>query len=384
MAVPPFEVLSPTELRRRDGLKWRRFGPDVLPLWVAEMDVLPAPEVVEALVTAARTGGTGYPAVGHGYGEALAEFAEARWSWSPNPADTATCADVMVGIRILVELLVPPGAPVLIPSPVYPPFMEFTEEVGRRIVPVPLTQAGRLDAEAIDAALADATRSGPAGSLILLCNPQNPTGTVHTHAELSAVAQVADRRGATVVADEVHGPLVPPGARFVPWLSVSPRGFAVTSAAKAFNLAGAKAALIVAGPESRRALRGLPPSVKYSAGHLGVLSHSAAYRSDPAWLDGVNANISANRELLASLLAARIPGIGYRIPEATYLAWLDCRALGLGEDPARHFLRRGRVALAQGPPFGPGGAGHARLNLACSAAVLTEAVDRMASAASPG
>lgn len=380
MPAPPFEVLTPADLRRHSSLKWSHFGPDVLPLWVAEMDVLPAPEVVEALVAAVRAGDTGYPASDRGFAESMATFAGQRWGWQPDPAATATCADVMTGIQVLVEQLVPHGGSVVIPTPVYPPFADFTRQVGRVVVPAPLTAEGRLDPAAIEAAVAGAVRTSATGRpAILLCSPHNPTGAVHTRAELVAVAGIAGRLGATVIVDEVHAPLVPAGVEFVPWLAVSDSGVVVTSAAKAFNLAGLKAALIVAGRDSRDVLGGLPGSVRFGASHLGIVGQRAAYGSDPGWLDSVNANIAANRTLLGTLLAERIPGIGYREPQATYLAWLDCRGLGLGDDPARAFLKHGRVALGQGPTFGSGGGGFARLNLACSAAVLTEAVDRMAS-----
>jgi len=178
----------------------------------------------------------------------------------------------------------------------------------------------------------------------------------------------------------VHAPLVPQGAMFVPWFAVADHGFVVTSAAKAFNLAGLKAGLIVGGPASRAQLKRLPDSVAWGGSHLGVIGHSAAFRADPSWLDDVNANIAANRALLGDLLAERLPGVGYRIPEATYLAWLDLRGVGLGPDPAVVLLKRGKVALRAGRPFGRGGLGHARVNLACSQEVLTEAVDRMAAA----
>jgi cystathionine beta-lyase len=380
MEPAPFEVLSPDALRRRTSLKWTHYDPDVLPLWVAEMDVLPADEVVAALVEALGAGDTGYPPDDHLYAEALAEFAESRWAWSPDPGATATCADVLTGIRVLIEQLVPAGGPVLIPGPVYPPFWLFTREAGRVPVPVPMTSAGRLDPAALAEALAGAAGSGGttgSGAAILLCSPHNPTGVVHTAQELASVAHLAQQWGAHVIADEVHAPLVPAGG-FVPWLSVSDSGFAVTSAAKAFNLPALKAALILAGPQSRQALRQLPQSVRFGASHLGLVGHAAAYRSGGAWLDAVNANIASNAELLAELCAQHLPDVGYSPPEATYLAWLDCRSTGLGDDPARAFLRRGRVALGRGPQFGPGGAGHARLNLACSRAVLEAAVTRMA------
>jgi cystathionine beta-lyase len=379
MSTPPFEVLTEAQLRERASLKWQHHAPDVLPLWVAEMDVLPPPEVVAALEAAVRTGDTGYPRSTREYQEAFAGFAERRWGWAPNPADAHLCADVMTGVRVLIELLVPAGGPVLIPSPVYPPFALFTQAVGRRVVPVPLTAAGRLDLAAIGAALDEQAAHGVAPA-ILLCSPHNPTGVVHTAEELRAVARAADRVGAHVVVDEVHAPLVPDGAEFTPWLAVADSGFVVTSAAKAFNLAGLKAALILAAPATRRLARALPEWVRYSPSHLGVIGHAAALRADPAWLDAVNANIATQRALLARLLAARLPTVGYREPEATYLAWLDCRALGLGDDPGEHFLRAGRVALMQGPPFGPGGEGHVRVNLACPASVLERAVERMAAA----
>ncbi len=238
-----------------------------------------------------------------------------------------------------------------------------------------------MDVAAIDAALAaNPTDAASRRTVLLLCSPHNPTGVVHTAEELAAVAESAQRRGALVIVDEVHAPLVPDGATFVPWFAVADHGFVVTSAAKAFNLAGLKAGLIVSGPASRAQLKRLPDSVAYGGSHLGVIGHSAAYRSDPSWLDAVNANIASNRALLAELLAERLPGVRYRIPEATYLAWLDLRGVGLGQDPAEILIERGRVALTAGRPFGRGGIGHARLNLACSQEVLTEAVDRMSAA----
>ena len=374
----PFEVLRPSDLRRRSGLKWQHYGPDVLPLWVAEMDVLPAPEVVAALTAAIRSGDTGYPGAGRRYAEALAEFAQQRWGLVVEPARSVQCADVMTGIRVLVERITEPGGTVVIPSPVYPPFAGFSRELGRRVVPVPLTSQGRLDLPSIGEALAQVPpREVP---VVLLCSPHNPTGVVHTRAELVELARLSDEYGAQVVADEVHAPLVPAGVAFESWLSVAENGFVVTSAAKGFNLAGLKAGLIVAAPGSTGLLRRLPESVSYGSSHLGVIGHAAAYRAAPQWLDAVNANIVENRTLLSALLAERLPGIGCLTPDATYLAWLDCSGLGLGEDPAHVFLEGGAVALTSGVAFGPGGAGHARINLACSREVLTEAVDRMATA----
>jgi cysteine-S-conjugate beta-lyase len=374
-ADSPFEVLTLEQLRARSSAKWSFHDPDVIPAWVAEMDLLPPPEVIDALTRAIRAGDTGYPGMGEfAYAEAFAEFAARQWGWAVDVAASTVCADAMSGIVGLLGTLLPPEAPVVVPSPVYPPFALFSRESGRRVVQTPLTPAGRLDLDAIDEALA------PARAYLLLCSPHNPTGVVHTEGELRTVAQIAEQHGATVIADEVHGPLVHGSTPFVPWLSVAERGFTVTSAAKGFNLAGLKAAVIMAAPADRAQLQRLPTATRYGASHLGILGHAAAYRADPAWLVRVNAAIAANAARLQARLAERLPSAVLLPPEATYLAWVDCHALALPGDPAEVFLERGRVGLTSGAPFGRGGQGHVRINIACSAAVLDEVVARMVAA----
>jgi cystathionine beta-lyase len=184
------------------------------------------------------------------------------------------------------------------------------------------------------------------------------------------------------VADEIHAPLVLPGAVFTPYLSVpgAESGFSVLSASKAWNLAGLKAAVAVAGPAATEDLVRLPFWVKEGPSHVGVLAHIAALRDATDWLDALLGGLDENRRLLTGLVAERLPGVVYHPGDGTYLAWLDCRALDLGDDPAAVFLERGRVALSSGPSFGTGGAGHARLNFGTSPELLTEAVARMATA----
>jgi len=201
---------------------------------------------------------------------------------------------------------------------------------------------------------------------------------VHTADELRAVAALAAEHGVGVIVDEIHALLVPSGTEFTPYLAVNDTGLVVTSASKVYNMAGIKAGVIIAGPGSRDTLAQLPESVKYGASTIGIRAHVAAWRGGDEWLDAVNANIASNAAYLADLLADRLPEVGYTPPASTYLAWLDCRALGLGDDPAAAFLERGRVAFNGGLPFGIGGEGHVRLNLAASRSTLAEAVERMA------
>ncbi len=361
-------------------MKWRAYPDDVLPLWVAEMDVPLAEPVVRALTDALALGDTGYPA-GTGYAEALAGFAAKRWGWDGLAvARTAIVPDVMLGVVEMLKLVTGPGDPVVVNSPVYPPFYQFVEHMDRRVVEAPLGPDLRIDLDTLDETFRRVTGSGRRAAF-LLCSPHNPTGTVHTAAELSAVAALADRHGVRVVADEIHAPLTAGGAEFVPYLSVpgGESGLSLMSASKAWNLAGLKAALALAGPAAADLAR-LPEEVSHGPSHLGVIAHTAALRDGTGWLDALLAGLDDNRRLLADLLAEHLPAITYRPGEATYLAWLDCRALGLDEDPADVFLHRGRVALNSGIPFGTGGAGHVRLNLATSPELITEAVRRMAAA----
>ncbi|MGW4567092.1 MalY/PatB family protein [Streptomyces sp. NPDC004561] len=377
----PLRVLGLEELRRRTSMKWRTYPEDVLPLWVAEMDVPLAGPVVRAVTDALALGDTGYPA-GTAYAEALAGFAAKRWHWDGIDVErTAIVPDVMLGVVEMLGLVTGAGDPVIVNSPVYPPFYQFITHMDRRVVEAPLGAGLRIDMAVLEETFREATAGGGRAAF-LLCSPHNPTGTVHTAAELTAVAELGERYGVRVVADEIHAPLVTPGVTFVPYLSVpgAARGLSLMSASKGWNLAGLKAAVALAGPGAAADLARLPEEVSHGPSHIGVIAHTAALRDATGWLDALLAGLRANRRLLSDLLAEHLPAVRVCPAEATYLAWLDCRALGLGDDPAQVFLDRGRVALTSGLPFGTGGAGHVRLNLATSPEILTEGVRRMAAA----
>lgn len=389
----PLEQLTIEQLRRRTSIKWRLHPADVLPLWVAEMDVPLAAPISAALHAAVDRGDTGYPGGARGYAEALAGFAARRWAWDDLAVErTAIAPDVMLGIVEVLRLVTAPGDTVVVNAPVYPPFYAFVAHDDRRIVEAPLDVGGRIDLEALTAAFTRARRTSDRVAY-LLCNPHNPTGVVHTRDELAAVAALAHEHGVRVVADEIHAPLVLDGARFTPYLSVAGAhdAFAVMSASKAWNLAGLKAALLIAGPGAADDLARLPEEVSHGPSHLGVLAHTVAFAEAEPWLDALLVGLAANRDLLGALLADHLPAVRHTPPEGTYLAWLDCRALELDDvdggdgpgivtdlaGPARAFLDRTRVGLSSGHVFGSGGAGHVRLNFATSQTTLTEAVTRM-------
>ncbi|WP_405807339.1 MalY/PatB family protein [Streptomyces sp. NBC_01187] len=367
------------DLRRRTSAKWRVYEPDVLPLWVAEMDVPVAEPVADAVREALRLGDTGYPAGPADYAEALVGFARKRWDWDFPVSRTAIVPDVMLGVVEMLKLVTSPGDPVVINAPVYTPFYQFVTHMDRRVIEAPLDAAGRLDPATLESAFTRATEGGHRAAY-LLCSPHNPTGTVHTADELAGVAALAGGFGVRVVADEIHAPLTLRGARHVPYLSVpgGETGFSLMSASKAWNLAGLKAALAVAGTGAADELATMPEEVSHGPSHVGIIAHAAALRHATGWLDSLLEGLADNRVLLTELLAQHLPEVRYVPGEGTFLAWLDCRELGLGDDPAAAFLERGRVALNSGPSFGTGGAGHVRLNLATSPRILREAVRRMA------
>jgi len=388
----PLEQLSLDQLRRRTSQKWQAHGGDILPLWVAEMDVLLAPPVAEALHRAVEMGDTGY-AANHGYAEAVESFAASRWGWCSFPTgDTRVLADVMTAIVEAVRVSSDVGDAVIVTSPVYAPFFSYIAHCNREVIEVPLTVDHRIDTAAIGAALEEVRKSGR-NSLVLIANPHNPTGTVHTRAELEALAEITADLGVRVLADEIHGPLILPGSSFVPFLTVasSENAMTFTSASKGWNLAGAKAALVIAGKLAAADLRRIPTEIDYAPSHLGVLAHTAAFTEGVDWLDDLIAGLDANRSLLGQLLAVHLPAVRWTPPEGTYLGWLDCRALDAPrmeaktgfaeaidiEGHARLFFDRAGVAVNSGHIFGSGGAGHVRINFATSQAILTGAVERM-------
>jgi cysteine-S-conjugate beta-lyase len=367
-------------------MKWTRYPADVLPAWVAEMDFGLAEPIKDAVRDAISLGDCGYPNAA-GLGDVYAAFAGKRFGWAPDPRHVFAAPDVMTGIAEVIQAVTPHGSGIVINPPVYPPFFYRLSMTGRRVVEAPLRRdpggAYHLDPAAVDAALA----AGQAAAY-LLCSPHNPTGRVWSPDDLAAVAEVCARRGAVLFVDEIHAPLALPGATHTPFLSLGldeglrRRTFTFTSASKGWNIPGLKCAVVVTGhDDGARVVEERWEAML--ASHVGVLATEAAFRSGNEWLDAVIAQLDENRARLAGLLARWLPGVGYVPPEASFLAWLDCRSLGLA-DPAGTFLERGRVALSPGADFGAQGREFVRLNMGTSPALLEEIVRRMSAAVGRG
>ena len=378
-----FDDITLEQLRATGGLKWSQY-PDAIGSFVAEMDFGTAPPVLEAMHRSLDLGEHGYltEALGVRLAESFSGFARSTYGWEVAPERVRPLADVVAGLTAAIQFFSRPGAPVILPTPAYMPFLVVPPWMGRDVIEVPMARDGdryRYDLDALDAAY-DA-----GGSLLVLCNPHNPIGRVLTPGEMLDVAEVVERHGGRVFSDEIHAPLVYDGPAHVPYASLTEATAAHTvtavSASKAWNLPGLKCAqLVLSNDADAERWSEVGFMAEHGASNLGVVANTAAYAEGGPWLADVLSYLDGNRRLLGDLLADLIPEIGYTPPEGTYLAWLDCRALGLGDHPAEFFLEQAAVALTDGPACGAAGAGFARLNFATPRPVLEQTVHQMATA----
>lgn len=383
-ASEQFDQLDRALLERRPGVKWQRYGPGVLPLWVADMDFPIAPMVTDAIAAHLATDDLGYPMPELGK-EVAAEFAarmDGKHSWSIDPDDVRLTQDVIQAMQAVLFTCTEPGDGVTMVTPIYHPFLMTIEEMNRPLVDNPWNRTAdswELDLEGLRSTLAE----GGCRAMIL-CNPHNPSGRVFTRDELIGLGELAVEYDLIVIADEIHSDLIHPGGNHIAFASlrtdIADQTITLNSASKAFNLASVK--LAVAHTTSGRIidrLDSLPGHMLGGINAIGMRVTLEVWRRGKPWLDAVVRRLTANRDLLADLLAEQISEIVFTKPEATYLAWLDCRSLELGgEAPSRHFLKTAKVALNPGEAFGSNGVGHARLNFATSPEIITEAVERMA------
>jgi len=286
-------------------------------------------------------------------------------------------------MELVINFLTRPESPVVLPVPAYMPFFDLFRITGRQRVEIPMLQddSGRyvLDLDALDAAFA-----GGAGSLIL-CNPNNPLGTAYRDDELRAIVDIAAGHHARVIADEIHGPLVY-GRPHIAAASVSDTAahtvVTLMSASKGWNLPGLICAqVILSNEQDAREWELINKLHKMGVSTIGIRANIAAYDHGADWLDQLLGYLQANRDHLAETLPASSPGVKVNTPEATYMSWVDFRALNLPVEPAEQLLSTAKVALSPGIPFGATvGSGFARLNFATTRAILDRAISAIAEA----
>ena len=376
--------------RSTESAKWKRYGPDVLPLWVADMDFPSPPSVIEALRARVDHGlfGYGYKLEVSPLHEVFAERLAKRYSWRVSPEAIVMIPGVIVGFNLAGRILAVPGDGLLLQTPVYPPLLRVPANARLTLDEAPLARGKdgsyAVDLDAVAAAI------GPRTRMLLLCNPHNPVGRVFSREELTGLAELCLRHGVAMCADEIHCELVYEGQPHVPLASldeeIGRQTITLMAPSKTFNLPGLKCGLAIipdAGLRQRfvDAWLDLVPGVNI----LGYTAALAAYRDGQPWLDALLRYLEANRDFVVDFARQHLPGVTVRAPEATSLAWLDCRAAGpAAADPFTFFLERARVALNDGKLFGRGGEGFVRLNFGSPRSLVAEGLARMRDALARG
>ena len=369
------------QLRKRKSEKWRHYTADILPLPVAEMDFEIAQQVRDVLGEMLRTSDTGYLGDIPELKDNFAKFAKSRWDWDLVDAQLYTAADVGVAIVEFCRTYLKPGDGIVFNTPVYHNFLNWINELKATPVDVPLKKNGveySLDLDGIEAAYKNGAKAH------FLCSPHNPVGAVFSKADLAKIAELAKKYGVVIMSDEIHAPLTYSESKFVPFLAASDIakevGVCITAASKSWNLAGLKCAFIITeSPKMDELAKKMPAAVHYRASLFGAIGAATAFTATD-WLDAVLVTLDRNRKFLKSQLDAKLPQVGYRIPNCTYLAWLDMSALNLGENPAENLLSKGKVAFGPGINFGPQSGQFIRLNFGTSEAIIEEAIDRIVKA----
>ncbi|MDW8327279.1 MAG: PatB family C-S lyase [Anaerolineales bacterium] len=372
--------------RNTDNTKWDLYGPDVLPMWVADMDFLAPPAVREALRAKVEHGIFGYQFPPSDWFGFVCERLERLYGWRTTPDMVVAVPGIIAGFNVAARAFCEPGSSLLIQPPAYPPFLQVHENAGlqRRFAPLVETAQDStlryaIDFDAFEAAITPDTR------MFLFCHPHNPTGRTFTSDELRRLADICLRHNIIICSDEIHSELLLGGATHTPIATLSPeieqRTVTLISASKTFNLAALFTGFaVIPNAELRRQYRQTVERLAMHPNGFGLTAAKVAYTQCDDWLRELRAYLTANRDTLVSYVREHLPGIRTTVPDATYLAWLDCRALNLQPNPFRFFLEHAKVALNDGVPFGPGGEGFVRLNFGCPRATLLEGLERMRSA----
>ena len=380
--MPSFDFDRLPARRDSDSNKWRKFPADVLPLWVADVDFRSPPAVIAALHARVEHGFFGYLSEAPELRDVVAERLAKRYGWRVEPEAVVPVPGVNAGVNLAVRALTSPGDGLLVQTPLYPPLLRAAGNHGavRDDVRLAREADGRyvVDIDAFAAAIRSETRA------FLLCNPHNPVGRAFERRELQAMADACLRRNLWIIADEVHADLLYDRRQHVPIATLAPeveqRTVTFMAPSKTFNLPGLKCAVaVVPDPGLRARLTAAASDLVPKINVLGHAAAVAAYREGEEWLEALLRYLEGNRDLLVRELPARLPGVRVAAPEATYLAWLDCRASGV-PDPCTFVLERAKVALNDGMLFGPGGEGFVRLNFGCPRALLLEGLARMQAA----
>lgn len=363
--------------------KWDKYPADVIPLWVADTDFRAPQPVVEALAKRVSHGVFGYSSENGRFERVTGEWTKRRYGWDIDPGWVYFVPSVVAGLGLGIRALTEPGDAVVIQPPVYPPFFSTVRANGRIPLENPLVWRDgtwHIDFDGLEAGLAD-----PRSTLLLLCNPHNPTGRCFTREELLRMGELCLRHGVRVLSDEIHADFVYTG-KHIPFPTLSAELAAVSavclSPSKTFNIADLRmSAMIAPGEETAKMVRKERRAAAFGHCSLGDAAYETAYGECDYYADQVRDYLGGNLDRAVAYFHANIPEIAAYKPEATFLLWLDCRKLGLPQpELVSFFVEKAKVALNSGTDFGPEGEGFMRMNVGCPAARLTEALERIAHA----
>lgn len=373
-------MFNSPDRRFSDSVKWGLYDQDVLPLWVADMDFTSPPAVMEALHGRVDHGVFGYALESEALKEQIVARMDALYQWKIAVNDVVLLPGVVSAFNLVCQATTNPGESILLQPPVYPPFFRAPHYAGARpvfnVIDRDSSGAYKVDLEAFDKAIQPDTHC------FLLCNPHNPLGRVFTREELIGMAESCLRHDLIICSDEIHSDLIYEGYHHIPIASLSKEIEASTvtliAPSKTYNIAGLEcSALICPNQELRKKINHTRRGLLGGVNLMGMVAGRAAYQHGEAWLKEILNVLQGNRDLLMEYLAHELPVIKMVKPEATYLAWLDCRELDLAEAPFKFFLGEARVALNNGEEFGEPGKGFVRLNFGCTPELLLEALGRM-------
>ena len=377
-----FDFDSIVDRTTTPSIKWQRYGKDVLPMWVADMDFRSPEPVVQALQARIAHGIFGYEQSPPNLREVIVARLQALYQWTVAPEAITFLPGVVPAFNMAVQALVDADGALLVQTPVYPPILHAAETAGVRSHAMALTRGadGRytIDFDRF-ADQADGTQ------MFLLCNPHNPVGRVFTQAELTRMAEICLQNDMLICSDEIHGDLIYSGHQHRPIASLSPEVAAHTitlmAPSKTFNIAGLHASFaVIPDADVRKRFKAARRGMLGSVNALGHTAALAAYQEGQPWLDALLRYLEANRDFLLDYVAHNLPGLRVAAPEGTFLAWIDCRDAGIPGNPHQFFLQHAHVVLNDGATFGEDGTGFVRLNFGCPRAMLTDGLERMRNA----
>jgi cystathionine beta-lyase len=382
------------ERRGTNSIKWRQYPEDVMPLWVADMDFAAPEPIVAALRAKVEHGIFGYEMPSRELAETVAVRMQKLYGWQVSPEAVVATPGVIAGFTAAAQAVCTAGQGILVQPPVYPPFLNVHESGGlvRQDAPLTMTAEGRTLRYAVDFdVFAKAVNSGGAQTgLFLLCNPHNPTGQVYSRDDLARMADICLKNGVVICSDEIHSELLLGGTKHFPVAALDPeiaaRTITLIAPSKTFNIPGLFCGFaIIPDKDLRERYKKTVERMAMHVSSLGLAAAQVAYSGEcDDWLAALRVYLTGNRDFLVEFIQGEFDGLRTTVPDATYLAWLDCNDLvksgRLTGTPYKFFLKQAKVALNEGKEFGLGGEGCVRLNFACPRAVLIEALEKMKAA----